>query len=172
MQTRGGKILLYGYGNPGRGDDGLGPALIAELERLGTESATLESNYQLSVEDAAEVAAHPTVIFIDADTAGAGPFRFERVIPERTISFSSHSIAPGAVVALAQQLFGKHADAYLLAIRGYEFDEFNESLSYLARENLGEALEFVTRALQERRFDEYLKQYGIDCGCSISADAQ
>jgi hydrogenase maturation protease len=167
MAARGCKTLVYGYGNPGRGDDGLGPALAAALEKLNIESTTVESNYQLSVEDAADVAEHDAVIFVDADVSGVAPFWFDRVKPEKAISFSSHSIAPGALLELAHELFGKEIDGYILAIRGYVFNEFNESLSHLARENLGEALKFVTRALQERQFDEYLKQYGR----SVSAEA-
>jgi hydrogenase maturation protease len=172
MEARGCRFLVYGYGNPGRGDDGLGPALAAALEELNPPSTTVESNYQLSVEDAADVAEHDAVIFVDADVSCPEPFRFERVAPERALSFSSHSVAPGALLALADELFGKKTDGYLLGIRGYEFNEFKESLSYLARENLGEALKFVIRALEERRFDEYLQQYGIGSGQSVSAEAQ
>jgi hydrogenase maturation protease len=172
MEARGCRFLVYGYGNPGRGDDGLGPALAAALEGLNLPSTTIESNYQLSVEDAADVADHDGVIFVDADLVCPGSFRFDRVIPVKTLSFSSHSIAPGALLALADELFGKKTDGYLLGIRGYEFNEFKESLSYLARENLGEALKFITRALEERRFDQYIQQYGTGSGRSVSAEAQ
>ena len=44
-------ILFYGYGNPGRGDDGLGPALVAALESLISTGLDCESAYQLSVEE-------------------------------------------------------------------------------------------------------------------------
>jgi hydrogenase maturation protease len=172
MEARGGRILVYGYGNPGRGDDGLGPALAAALEGLNLPATTVESNYQLSVEDAAEVAVHDAVIFVDADLSCSVPFRFERVTPEKALSFSSHSVAPGALLALADELFGKKTEGYLLGIRGYEFNEFKETLSSLAQENLGEALKFVTRALEERRFDQYLQRYGIGSGRSVSAEAQ
>jgi hydrogenase maturation protease len=172
MEARCGRFLVYGYGNPGRGDDGLGPALAAALEGLNLPSTTVESNYQLSVEDSADVADHDAVIFVDADVSCPEPFRFERVKPEKALSFSSHSVAPGALLGLADELFGKKPDGYLLGIRGYEFNEFNESLSRHARENLGEALTFVVRALEERRFDQYLQRYGIGSGRSVSAEAQ
>ena len=66
-------VLVYGYGNPGRLDDGLGPALVRELAGRGVE-ATLETAYQLQVEDAALVADHGVVVFADADAACAAPF--------------------------------------------------------------------------------------------------
>jgi hydrogenase maturation protease len=172
MEARGCRVLVYGYGNPGRGDDGLGPALAAALEQSAPASATIESNYQLSVEDSAEVAEHDAVIFVDADTSGPGPFRFERVKPEKALSFSSHSVAPGALLALSEELFKKTVAGYILGIRGYEFNEFNESLSRLAQENLGEALRFVTRALEEQRFDQYLQRYAIGSGQPVLAEAQ
>ena len=44
-------VLLYGYGNPGRLDDGLGPALARELAaRHPAEGVTIETGYQLQVE--------------------------------------------------------------------------------------------------------------------------
>ena len=47
------KVLLIGYGNPGRLDDGLGPALAAAVEKLAIPGVTVDADYQLNVEDAA-----------------------------------------------------------------------------------------------------------------------
>jgi hydrogenase maturation protease len=143
-----------GYGNPGRLDDGLGPALIERLEGSAPADVTLDANYQLQVEDAATVAAHETVVFVDAAVAGPEPYCFARVEPEPGVSFSSHSLRPGAVVAAAQDLFAATTDAYVLCIRGYEFDEFGEALSEGARANLEAAFEFMARLMATRAFEE------------------
>jgi hydrogenase maturation protease len=153
-------VLVYGYGNPGRGDDGLGPALALALEQLAPPGTTVETGYQLSVEDAADLAEHEAVIFVDADVSGPEPFRFDRVQPEAGFSFSTHSVAPGVLLALARDLFGKEVPGYTLGIRGYEFDGFRESLSPAARKNLEQALAFLRLALAERRFDEYTRRHG------------
>ena len=58
MNTEAADILLIGFGNPGRLDDGLGPALADAIEKLALPGVTVESNYQLTVEDAAEIAKH------------------------------------------------------------------------------------------------------------------
>ena len=50
------RILLIGYGNPARVDDGLGPALAKAIEQLGLADITVETGYQLQVEDACQVA--------------------------------------------------------------------------------------------------------------------
>jgi hydrogenase maturation protease len=153
------RILVFGYGNPGRLDDGLGPALADALAAEGIPGITCDSNYQLSVEDAAAVAAHDVAIFVDADTAGPEPFWFDRIEPHREMSFSSHSVSPQAVLALAEDLLGGRAEAYLLGIRGYEFNEFGEGLSERAGANLGAAIEFLRLALEERRFADYAAAY-------------
>jgi hydrogenase maturation protease len=153
------RILVYGYGNPGRLDDGLGPALAEELAAEGIPGVTVDSNYQLSVEDAAAAAAHDVAIFVDADVSGPEPFRFERLEPRREMSFSTHSVSPEAVLALAEDLLGGRAEGYVLGIRGYEFNEFGEGLSVKARANLGAAIGFLRRALEDRRFAEYAAAY-------------
>jgi len=151
-------ILFYGYGNLGRGDDGLGPRLVAALE--DRDGVACESDYQLSVEDSATVAQYEVVVFVDADAEGPAPFHFCRVAPARPLSFSSHSATPGQVLALAQDMFGAQTQAFTLGIRGYAFDEMCEGLSEAALSNLGRALAFAKRVLEERQFDEYAKQYG------------
>ena len=144
------RVLVIGYGNPGRLDDGLGPALARAIERRNIAGVTVDANYQLTVEDAAAVAEHDVVVFADADAVGRAPFQFARVEPKPELSFSSHSIEPGALVALADGLSGRRTEAWLLGIRGYDFDELAEGLSPGARRNLDEALEFLAGFLRDR----------------------
>lgn len=147
------EVLLIGYGNPGRQDDGLGPALAAEVERLDLPGVTVDSDYQLTVEDAAAIVRHGAVVFADAAVSGAEPFSFERVEPRSAASFSSHSVAPAAVLALAHDLFGSRAPGYCLGIRGYEFDQYQERLSKRARANLASAVKFIVSVLQTGDFE-------------------
>ena len=98
-------VLVIGYGNPGRCDDGLGPALAEAVERLHLPGVTVEADYQLTVEDAAAAAAHRYVVFADASVGGREPFFFRAVHPAGGTSFSTHSVEPEAVLALARDLF-------------------------------------------------------------------
>ena len=52
------RILVLGYGNPGRQDDGLGPAVAAGIDSLGWPGVSTLDAYQLNIEDAIDVAAH------------------------------------------------------------------------------------------------------------------
>ena len=150
------RVLLVGFGNPGRLDDGLGPALAERIAAADLPGVTVEADYQLTVEDAAEVAKYEIVVFVDADTAGPEPFWVERIRGSETehLSFSSHSVSPQGVLTLAKKLFNAEPEAFLLGIRGYEFNEFGEGLSTKARANLADATTFVAHAVRQGRFTE------------------
>lgn len=148
-------VLVIGYGNPGRLDDGLGPALAARLEELALPGITVDSDYQLSVEDAANVAEHEAVIFVDAHVSCEPPFEFRRVLPVTAVSFSSHSVQPEALLGLAHDLFAAPTQGYALGIRGFEFNEFGERLSPMARDGLEAALEFLVPLLTSRATDSF-----------------
>lgn len=147
------KILFIGYGNPGRLDDGLGPALAARIEALSLNGMTVEADYQLTVEDAFEVSRHDIVIFADAAVRGKAPFFFKEVSSRSPVSLSSHSISPEEVLFYAEKMFHAKSRAYVLGIRGYEFNDFEERLSKRAEQNLEEAFRFVTTLVQCGNFN-------------------
>ncbi|VGO20887.1 hydrogenase maturation protease [Pontiella sulfatireligans] len=137
------KILIIGYGNPGRLDDGLGPAFAERARALELSGVAVESNYQLNVEDADLISKYEVVVFADASVDAAEPFEFQPLEKKAPmVGFSSHSITAGSLLGLAEELFGATPAAYTMAIRGYDFNEFGEVLSERALANLDAALEF------------------------------
>jgi hydrogenase maturation protease len=154
------RVLLIGYGNPGRQDDGLGPALARAVETLGLPGVTVDADYQLTVEDAEAAARHDVVVFADAARKGPEPFSFRRIEPRTQVSFSTHSVAPEAVLGLAGELFAARTEAYLLGIRGYDFDVLEEALSPRAVENLAAAIGFLEPVLRDRSFRDAVKDRG------------
>jgi hydrogenase maturation protease len=149
------KTLVIGYGNPGRLDDGLGPACAERIDSRQLPGVTTDATYQLSIEDAATVAGYDRVVFADAAVDGQEPFSFRPVQPVLQVSFTSHSVAPGAVVAMAMSMFGSKVEAFALGIRGYEFNEFGERLSDRALKNLAAAVGFLEETIRFDRFAEY-----------------
>jgi hydrogenase maturation protease len=131
------RVVVIGYGNPGRLDDGLGPALAERLQAWSVPMLSVESTYQLSVEDAAEIAAFDLVVFADAGLNTEAPFEF-RLLSPRTDSgeFTTHALAPESVLGLAHTLYGARTMGLSLGIRGYDFNDFGEWLSTDARANL------------------------------------
>jgi len=140
------KILIYGFGNPGRGDDGLGVRVAQAIENEAASFEGLElrveSNYQLNIEDALAVSGADIAIFCDAAREGWEPFDFNEIFPSSDIAFTTHTMAPASVLALCEELYGRRPKAYLLAIRGYEW-EITEELSQSAAENLAGTLGFL-----------------------------
>lgn len=136
------RILILGIGNPGRQDDGLGPALAQAIGAAGHAGVTCFDNDQLTPEDAIEITAHEIVWFVDAAREGPAPFQARPLAPALSFSFTSHLLPPEALLALAQAQFGARPQAYLLAIRGEAFD-FAEGLTAAATRNLEAALAFL-----------------------------
>lgn len=143
--ANGPKILFYGYGNPGRKDDGLGPAL-AELMEEWKRSDDIrglytDSNYQLNIEDAYNIRDYDYVIFLDASTEDIDGFLITKVVPAAKVNFTMHSVSPSFVLHLCRQLYDHYPETWLLHIRGFDFN-LEEGLSDLAKNNLSLAFDF------------------------------
>ena len=142
-------LLIYGIGNVGRQDDGLGPLLVERLEAAGVPAGvTLESGYQLAPEDALLVASQEAVLFVDASAAldASAPYSIEPVVAASEIAFSTHTMSMGSLLSLCGRLYGRAPRAYALAIPGYGF-EVNAPLSVPAEANLTRAVLDLTAAL-------------------------
>ncbi len=140
-------ILVYAYGNPGRQDDGLGnrmvDALTPWLREQGFDHVSVDSNFQLNIEDADNIRDKDVVVFVDASIEDIEDFRLDVVEPsEGRSEFTMHAASPAYILALCIKLYNKHPETYLLQIRGYEW-EFEERLSYKATQNLASALSFI-----------------------------
>lgn len=144
------KILFYGIGNPGRMDDGLGPAFIDALQRKPgiPPGFSFDSNYQLNIEDALAVAEHEIVVFADASRRPIEDFAFTALAPARDLTFSTHAVSPQSILALCRDVYGKTPDVYLLEIKGTVWD-LAENLSPQAQANLQKALDFMQPLLIE-----------------------
>lgn len=145
------RILVVGYGNPGRLDDGIGPAIAEAVAAANLPNVTVESNFQLNIEDAADVAQHDVVVFADASVSAEPPFEFTRVEPRMEGSFTTHSVRPEGVMALARDEFGSLAEGYALAVPGESFDDFGEELSTAAQHRVRAAASFLLRLLDGGR---------------------
>jgi hydrogenase maturation protease len=144
------RIYVMGYGNPGRLDDGLGPAFAERIEAFQIPGVTTDANYQLNVEDAATLAGYDLILLADASVNAPPPFELKKLKPESSgLGFSSHSLSPRALLGMVGDLFDAHPRAYLLGIRGVEFNDFGERLSEEANRNLIAAVAFVEPLLRQ-----------------------
>lgn len=126
------RTVVIGYGNPLRGDDAAGVAVAQALqERLKDRpDVTVEAAFQLLPEHAALIAEADRVLFVDAALDGSpGEVRSTVVMPV-TLPGSplTHTLSPGQILGMCQQLFGKCPHATLWTLTGWEF-EHQEGMS-------------------------------------------
>lgn len=142
------RLVVFGYGNPSRGDDGLGPEILHRLGELkvgrpGWGGMTLVEDFQLQVEHAVDLEGHDLVLFIDASVSCVHPYAFTRLVPERDKSYTSHAMSPAAVLHVFQEINAAPAPpAFLLSVRGECF-ELGRSLSQAARGHADAAYAFA-----------------------------
>lgn len=151
-------ILVYGYGNPGRQDDGLGILLVNELEEWARanklDHIQFDTNYQLNIEDAEIISNYNLVIFADASVEELKEgVAISRLDGQNDLSFTTHAASPGYIVHLCKKLFNKDPRSYLVHIKGYEWD-FREGLSVEAKKNLEKALDLLRGYLLEPKLLE------------------
>jgi hydrogenase maturation protease len=147
------RILIYGYGNPGRQDDALGLRLVDVLESWAKENRLdtidTDQNYQLNIEDAHRISDFDLVLFCDASIKDIDNFMLEKVSPDLRTDFSMHQVTPAFVVGLCQQIFGKFPETYQFHIKGYSW-EFMEPMTPEAEHNLRLAEEYLCNFLTDK----------------------
>lgn len=144
-------LLVFGWGNPSRGDDALGPMLIEKLIDLHQHKAsTIEflTDFQLQIEHALDLADRTQVLFVDASQNCTTPFEVTTLQPTRDASFTTHAMSPESVMQVFRDLQGiEPPTCLMLAIRGEQF-ELGSPLSEGAESNLAQALDWCQRWLR------------------------
>ncbi len=147
-------ILIFGYGNPSRGDDALGPALISRLEQRIAGNLDLQdelevlTDFQLQVEHAMDLVDRDLVVFVDASVDLPAQFDYSVVEPDRDTSYTTHAMSPAAVLHVYERLTGTNPPpCYLLSIRGNDFG-LGTPMSREASDSLDSACDFLLDTLQ------------------------
>jgi len=134
--------VIFGIGNSGRSDDGLGWAFLDCIAKEPGFSGRVEYRYQLGVEDAALIRDMQQVIFVDSHRGDLhGGFQWKPCKPSADFEFTTHVLPPGAVLFLCEDLYGQTPRADLLMIQGSTW-ELQVGLSQEADQRLEKALGF------------------------------
>jgi hydrogenase maturation protease len=138
------KILIIGYGNPDREDDGVAWHILQLLAaHYGLQmpenyldgfypegkSIDLYSALQLTPEMADTIANYDSVCFVDAHT-GAVPeeISIKQLEPGFQQNPFTHHMTPETCLSITQTLYKKKPIALLVSVRGYSF-QFAHGLS-------------------------------------------
>lgn len=172
-------ILIFGYGNPSRGDDALGPEFLERLEQARLEdkiSAPFDTltDFQLQIEHALDLQDRSLVLFVDASASSTAPFSFTRIRPIADESYTTHAMSPAAVLAVFEKI--NHAPpppAFMLSISGFEFD-LGKPISKAAGSNLEQALAFTEGLLETAQFEYWMEcaDEAIATSCQSKTDLQ
>lgn len=132
--------LVFGWGNPSRGDDALGPQFIDRIAALQLPGVECLTDFQLQVEHALDLENRRRILFVDASIDAVAPFAVTVLEAARDASFTTHAMTPEAVMHVYVEL---HDEApppcTLLAIRGERF-ELGEAITPAAATHLDAAL--------------------------------
>jgi hydrogenase maturation protease len=117
------RVLVIGYGNSLRSDDGIGCRVARELQsRLDGPRVEVIECRQLAPEMAEKIRGAALVIFVDAAAEGSpGEWRHHRLHAEDASPTFSHAPAPAALLALAADLYGAAPEGHLFTVCGSSF---------------------------------------------------
>jgi hydrogenase maturation protease len=138
-------LLIFGWGNPSRGDDALGPLFIEHFQTLADRhpewgEVELLTDFQLQVEHALDLQGRQRVLFVDASMATPIPCTLEAIQPGRDASFTTHAMSPQAVMQVYAEIEDTEPPpCWLLSIRAEQF-ELGTGLSEAATSHLHAAL--------------------------------
>ena len=165
-------ILILGYGNTLRGDDGVGYEVAETVAAWQLPQVRSLPVFQLMPELAESIAQVDRVIFVDAigvQDGGAGSLPEIHVQPlllfndppsqgkdvlacqkVLTGSFRTHLVTPWFLLAIAQRLYGATPAAELLTIPAIDFT-LGQPLSSLASRGKALALDYLQRVLSDNQ---------------------
>lgn len=125
------RVLVIGYGNPLRGDDGLGWEAAERLMRkVRWADMEVMTRHQLTPELCEPISLAELVIFIDAaEDLPAGKIATRKLSPASlSLCGMSHDLGPEMLLGAARVFYGYAPPAYLFTIGG-QFWGYREGLS-------------------------------------------
>jgi hydrogenase maturation protease len=146
-------VLVVGYGNPLRGDDGVGwhaARLLADDPRL--DGARVLAHHQLVPELAEDISRASLVVLVDAAMEGTPGSVLVQSIEARRVTPAtwSHHLDPETLAGLAEALYGAAPPMALVSVTGGSFVE-GDGISSALRQALPEVVEVVAGVITGRQ---------------------
>jgi hydrogenase maturation protease len=146
-------VLIVGYGNPLRSDDGIGwhaARLLADDPRLA--GARVLAHHQLAPELAEDVSQASLAVLLDAAAEGdPGSVSVRQIEPRpATPATWSHHLAPETLAGLAQALYGAVPPIVLVSVAAATFAE-GDGLSSTLQQALPGVVETVAGVVSQHR---------------------
>ena len=136
-------LLVIGYGNTLRSDDGAGVRVAEAMAAMQLPGVEAVAVHQLLPEHAEWLARVDRAVFVDARVTdeGAEP-TIEPIGEPAAPHVPGHVADPGALLAMARLLYGRAPRAWLLAVPGVAF-AIGEGLSATAARGVTRAIDQI-----------------------------
>ena len=136
------EVLVIGYGNTLRGDDGVGPRVAEAVGNLLLPGVRTLICPLLTPELAAPISRADTVIFVDAAVDAPDQVQWRKLEPNDTSQLMAHAADPRTLLALARDVFGHTPEAWWLTIPAVDLS-FREEFSPTVQRGFIEAVEKI-----------------------------
>lgn len=143
-------ILIIGYGNTLRRDDGVGVSVAERLATQPRSGVQIIACHQLTPELAEPISRAAAVVFVDAVADGPRHVRMRRIRARAVVPSLAHASSPALLLGLARAVFGRQPPAWLLTIPGEDFG-LGEGFSTLAQAGVRTALERIEAWLRRQQ---------------------
>jgi len=162
--------LIIGYGNPLRGDDGLGWQVASELAKCVDALISVVAVQQLTPELAEPVSDADLVIFVDACCDGEpGSWRCESIRPgsERSQVYA-HYFTPASLLGYANAIFNASPTALLISAAVGSFD-YGEVLTPSVAAVVPQMVRFICKTLEESRNSspQSPRLHNVEASCNL-----
>lgn len=137
-----GPLLIIGYGNTLRGDDGVGPKVAERIATLSLPGVQTLSCGLLTPELADPIAQAQVVVFVDAALDGSREVQLRKLAPAASSQIMAHAAEPGVLLALARDIFGHAPDAWWLTIP-IKSTAIGEEFSLMAMQGAARAIDMI-----------------------------
>ena len=139
-----GPILVIGYGNTLRSDDGVGPKVAEAVAALNLPGVDAQTCALLTPEVADPVSRAERVIFVDAAVDAPREVQLRPLTPADSSQLMAQAANPCTLLALARDVFGRVPEAWWLTIP-IEDMAIGEQLSPTAQAGLSQAVELIRK---------------------------
>jgi len=139
LETR---VLVIGYGNTLRGDDGVGPRVAEVVGGLGLPGVRTLICPLLTPEIADPISRASKVIFVDAAVDATEEVLWRKLEPTKSSQIMGHAADPRTMLALARDVFGHTPEAWWLTIPAVEMG-FSEQFTPSVQRDLKIAVEKI-----------------------------
>jgi len=137
-------MLVIGYGNTLRGDDGVGPRVAEAVGAMRLSGVRTLICQQLSPEHADSISRADSVVFVDAAVDAPREVQLRPLEPNESSQLMAHAADPRTMLALSRDVFGHTPRAWWLTIPAVKMD-FSEELTPEARCGMNDAIGRICR---------------------------